>query len=162
MNLANTISVRDWSSAMLLQWLIAATRVAILLGVARLLRGLWLRPLQIYEGLRKQGVKGSAFIPIVGNQPEVVRLLYGAASTPMNRSSNEIVPRILPYYTKWSKIYGESFVYTFGSEVRLVISDPEQMKEILSNKFGHFPNQPATPTSRDLMGDGLVLAKGEK
>ncbi|KAJ7514149.1 hypothetical protein O6H91_23G030500 [Diphasiastrum complanatum] len=133
---------------MFLQWLVAATGVAILLGVVRLLMILWLRPLQIYEGLRKQGVQGPPFVPIMGNQPELVRLLDQAASTPTNRSSNEIVPRILPYYTKWSNIY--------------VISDPELMKEILSNKFGHFPKETAAPASRDLMGDGLVLAKGEK
>ncbi|KAJ7514147.1 hypothetical protein O6H91_23G030300 [Diphasiastrum complanatum] len=102
---------------MFLQWLVAATGVAILPGVARLLRGLWLqRPLQIYEGLRKQGAKGPPFIPIVGNQRELVRLLDHVASTPMNRSYNEIVPRVVPYYTKWSKIYGNNLKnYYFGT-----------------------------------------------
>ncbi|KAJ7514220.1 hypothetical protein O6H91_23G033700 [Diphasiastrum complanatum] len=147
---------------MLLQWLIGVAGVACTFGVSRLLINLWWRPWQIYKALQAQGVRGPPFIPIWGNQPEVVRLMAEASSTPMNLSSNEIAPYVFPHYTRWSKIYGEMFVYTFGSEVRLTITDPELMKEILSNKFGHFPKVSPSALDRDLLGDGLVLAQGEK
>ncbi|KAJ7299641.1 hypothetical protein O6H91_23G010800 [Diphasiastrum complanatum] len=147
---------------MLLQWLIGVAGVACILRVSRLLRDLWWRPRQINKALRAQGVRGPPFIPIVGNQPEVARLMAEAGSMPMNLSSNEIVPRVLPHYARWSRIYGETFVYTFGSEVRLMITDPELIKEILSNKFGHFPKVSPSALDRDMLGDGLVLAQGEK
>ncbi|KAJ7532184.1 hypothetical protein O6H91_14G075100 [Diphasiastrum complanatum] len=116
----------------------------------------------IADCLRAQGVKGPPFFPIVGNQPELVRLLAEAGSKPMKSSSNEIVPRILPHYTKWSKIYGETLIYTFGSEVRLTTINPELIKEILGNKLGHFPNVTGTPAIRDLFGDGLSMSNGQK
>ncbi|KAJ7532188.1 hypothetical protein O6H91_14G075500 [Diphasiastrum complanatum] len=147
---------------MFLQWLLAVTGVACIFKLARLLRALWWRPLQIYKCLRAQGVKGPPFFPIVGNQPELVRLLAEAGSKPMKPSSNEIVPHILPHYTKWSKIYGETLIYTFGSEVRLTTTNPELIKEILGNKLGHFPKVPGTPAIRDLFGDGLSMSNGQK
>ncbi|KAJ7545060.1 hypothetical protein O6H91_09G105200 [Diphasiastrum complanatum] len=147
---------------MFLHWLVAVAGIACILGVTRLLRDLWWRPWQIYKSLQAQGVKGPPFIPIVGNQPEFMRLVAEATSTPMKRSCHDIVPRVLPYYTTWSKLYGDMLVYTFGSEVRLTITDPELIKEILSNKFGHFPKVSPNAQTRDLLGDGLVFAKGEK
>ncbi|KAJ7296578.1 hypothetical protein O6H91_14G074900 [Diphasiastrum complanatum] len=147
---------------MFLQWLLAVTGVAFIFRVATHLRDVWWYPLQISKCLQAQGVQGPPSFPIVGNQPEIVRLLAEAGCKSMKPSSNEIVPRILPHYTRWSKIYGETLIYTFGSEVRLTITDPELMKEILSDKFGHFPKVPASPAVRDLFGDGLVTSSGEK
>ncbi|KAJ7570360.1 hypothetical protein O6H91_01G117100 [Diphasiastrum complanatum] len=146
---------------MFFQWLVVVTGIACILEVARVLRDLWWQPWQICKRLQAQGVKGPPFIPIVGNQPEVARLLAQATSTPMERSSHEIVPHVLPHQTKWSKLYGDMFVYTFGSKVRLTIADPGLIKKILSNKLD-FPKVSPSVLIRDLFGDGLVLAEGEK
>ncbi|KAJ7541705.1 hypothetical protein O6H91_10G072000 [Diphasiastrum complanatum] len=145
---------------MYLEWLVIACILAL---IVRLLRNLWWRPLQIYKDLRAQGLMGPPFIPIVGNLVELNRLLAEAPSTwIMKNPSNEIVPYILPYYTAWSKIYGETFVYCVGSQVRVTITDPELIKEVLNNKFGHCPKLEPTTAARDLLGDGLLTATGEK
>ncbi|KAJ7513684.1 hypothetical protein O6H91_23G010700 [Diphasiastrum complanatum] len=147
---------------MFFRCLAAVTGLACMLGVARMLRDLWWQPWQICKRLQAQGVKGPPFIPILGNQPEVARLLAHATSRQMERSSHGIVPYILPDYTTWSKLYGDTFLYTFGSEVRLTIADPALIKEILSN-YKDFPKVSPDVLVRDLFGDGgLALAEGEK
>ncbi|KAJ7548617.1 hypothetical protein O6H91_07G019400 [Diphasiastrum complanatum] len=144
---------------MFFQWLVAVTGIASILGVGRLLRDLWWQPWQICKRLQAQGVKGPPFIPIVGNLAELARLAQGT-STPMERSSHEIVHRLLPYCKTWSKLYGDTFVYTIGSEVRLTIADPGLIKEILSNK--DFRKVSPNALVRDMFGNGLAVAEGEK
>ena len=44
---------------------------------------------------------------------------------------------------------------------RVTIRDPELVREILSNKFGHFHKQKISPFGR-LLANGLVSYDGEK
>ncbi|KAJ7555376.1 hypothetical protein O6H91_05G035300 [Diphasiastrum complanatum] len=147
---------------LLLQWVAGMGAVAWLLAhLARLLRDSVWTPLRIHKAMKAQGVKGPPFKLFYGNQPDIVRMLADVSSSPLNLS-HDILPWILPYYTNWRKIYGETLLYWFGSAAILTIADPEIMKEVLCNKFGHFPKVEGPAAVRDLFGDGLVLATGEK
>nr|ACN39923.1 unknown [Picea sitchensis] len=74
--------------------------------------------------------------------------------------SHDIVPRITPEYHKWCQIYGEPFFYWYGIHSRLYISEPELIKEVLSNKFGHYDKPTPRPILLALLGRGLVFADG--
>ena len=55
----------------------------------------------------------------------------------------------------------ETFLYWFGMQPRICISDPELAKQILSNKFGFYVKPSTTPPVQILAGNkGLVLISG--
>ncbi|KAJ7298629.1 hypothetical protein O6H91_08G070500 [Diphasiastrum complanatum] len=147
---------------MLLYCLAVVLGALLLVTVSKLVRNLWWRPLCVRSVLEAQGVKGPPPKLLVGNQPAVKQMLQEVSSTPLRSISHDIVPWILPHYERWSKIYGETFLFWWGMEPRLTISDPDLIKEILSIKFGHFPKLPMTSASKDLFGDGLVTSNGER
>lgn len=49
----------------------------------------------------------------------------------------------------------------FGPTPRVTITDPELVREVLSNKFGHFEKPAASPLVK-LLADGLANYEGEK
>ena len=56
---------------------------------------------------------------------------------------------------------GETFLYWFGMQPRICISDPEFAKQILSNKFGFYVKPSSRPSVQTLVGNkGLVLISG--
>lgn len=55
---------------------------------------------------------------------------------------------------------GETFLYWYGTEARVFISEPEQAKEVLSNKFSFYPKPKPRPTIAALLGKGLVFVEG--
>ena len=56
---------------------------------------------------------------------------------------------------------GETFLYWFGMQPRICISDPELAKQILSNKFGFYVKPSSRPSVQTLLGNkGLVLNSG--
>jgi len=55
---------------------------------------------------------------------------------------------------------GERFLYWYGTEPRICISDVELAKEILSNKFGFYAKPKTRPSIVTMIGEGLVLLNG--
>ena len=49
----------------------------------------------------------------------------------------------------------------FGPTPRVMIPDPELVREILSNKFGHY-GKPKSSRFGKLLADGLINHEGEK
>ena len=59
------------------------------------------------------------------------------------------------------KIAGKMSFTWFGPTPRVTIPDPELVREILSNKFGHFGKQRSTRIGK-LLANGLANHEGEK
>ena len=57
---------------------------------------------------------------------------------------------------------GEDFVAWFGPKARLNVFHPDLIKEILSNKFGHYEKFSSHPLIMQLIGQGLVGLQAEK
>lgn len=70
---------------------------------------LWWRPRKIEEHFSKQGIRGPPYRFLVGNAKELVSLMLKASSQSMSFSDHNILPRVLPFYHHWKKIYGEFF-----------------------------------------------------
>jgi PHYB activation tagged suppressor 1 len=55
---------------------------------------------------------------------------------------------------------GERFLYWYGIEAMIVISDVELVKEVLTNKFGFYPKRQVRPSTVTMIGEGLALVEG--
>lgn len=55
---------------------------------------------------------------------------------------------------------GTPFLYWFGPQPRICVSDYNLVKQILSKKYGHFVKNDAQPAILSMIGKGLVLVEG--
>eukprot|EP00253_Pinus_taeda_P027601 PITA_27601 len=128
--------------------------------VVRIFRDLMWRPYAFQKVYTAQGIRGRPYQTLSGSVPEYTQLLKEAHAQPMQNISHDIVPRVTPHYHKWCQIYGETFFYWYGTHPRLYISEPELIKEVLSNKFGHYGRVTPKPFALALLGRGLPLLDG--
>ncbi|KAL5715189.1 unspecific monooxygenase [Ranunculus cassubicifolius] len=118
-------------------------------------------PWRTQKHLNKQGIQGPSYRLFYGNSIEIRDLIKEAQSKSIP-FTNDIIHRVTPHYYKWSKTYGKTFLYWFGSTPRLAIAEPDMIKEILVNQSGCFHKTEFNPLSKPLFGDGLVGLVGEQ
>ncbi|XP_022997665.1 cytokinin hydroxylase-like [Cucurbita maxima] len=122
----------------------------------------WLTPRRIRKRMAKQGVYGPDPRPFTGNILDVVELVKESMANDMSSTSHDIVDRLLPYYSAWTKQYGKRFIYWNGMEPRLCLTEMELVKEILgksSNVCGRSWMQ--RQGTKHFIGNGLLMANGE-
>ncbi|KAL9273862.1 Cytochrome P450 734A1-like protein [Drosera capensis] len=129
--------------------------------VTKVMIVLWWRPMKITKHFSKQGIKGPTYHFFIGNMKDVVELMRKASSQPMALSHN-ILPRVLPFYHHWKKLYGGTYLIWFGYSPRLTISDPTLIREIYSTRSESCEKYESHPLVRKLEGDGLISLKGER
>ncbi|KAJ3674383.1 hypothetical protein LUZ60_004999 [Juncus effusus] len=140
--------------------LISAFFLFLLWGTLRALEWAWFRPRRLDRVLRRQGMRGTVYRPISGDMKENSRLNKEACTKPMPLS-HDIVPRVQPLLYRTIKEHGKFSFTWFGPYPRVTITDPELVREVLSNKFGHFGKQKFSRIGK-LLADGLVSYEGEK
>ncbi|KAI8527473.1 hypothetical protein RHMOL_Rhmol12G0078300 [Rhododendron molle] len=57
---------------------------------------------------------------------------------------------------------GRNYLSWYGPQAQLVVTDPELIKEIMNNKDGVYLKGRLDQFAKKLLGDGIVLAEGEK
>ncbi|CAK7322511.1 unnamed protein product [Dovyalis caffra] len=124
---------------------------------------IWI-PLRIQHHFKNQGITGPSYRPILGNLAELRRLYAAVQSSKKMPLSHDIVHRVLPFYQEWSKKYGKMFLFWYGTKPRLVISDPDMIKEVLvnNNVGGSYEKLALNPLGKVLFGEGLVVLEGKK
>uniref|UniRef100_A0A2P2JFW3 Cytochrome P450 734A1 n=1 Tax=Rhizophora mucronata TaxID=61149 RepID=A0A2P2JFW3_RHIMU len=117
-------------------------------------------PWKIEVHFKKQGISGPGYRPIFGNSLDIRRLFAQAQSksVPFN---HDVLHRVSPFYYEWSRTYGKTFLYWFGSRPRLAIHDLDVIKEVLMNTSGSFEKVGMNPQAKVLFGQGLVGLKGQ-
>jgi len=142
--------------------LAGAVALLVFYTVKFLYTNLWV-PLRKERHFKRQGIGGPGYRPIVGNSSEI-RRLYGEAKSEASPSfeHDNVLRRVVPFYERWSRAHGKTFVYWFGSTARLAISEPEMIKEVLMNTRGEYGKVPYNPQSKLLFGQGLVGLEGEQ
>ena len=55
-----------------------------------------------------------------------------------------------------------NFLQWYGPQAQLIITEPELVKQILSNKDRSYPKTKVSSEIKKLLGDGIVLSEGEK
>ncbi|CAN0896234.1 Cytochrome P450 CYP749A22 [Linum grandiflorum] len=133
----------------------------VLVNILRFLNQVWLRPIRIQSAMNSQGIKGPPYRFLHGNTKEINDMITEAAHNPME-ISHQMLPRIMPHVHSWTKIYGMNFLNWYGTRPQLVVTDPELVKEVLSNKEGTFPKKFIQSYADKFLGNGLLTSQGEK
>ncbi|ONK66181.1 uncharacterized protein A4U43_C06F4960 [Asparagus officinalis] len=122
----------------------------------------YLSPCRIRLAMSKQGVHGPKARFLVGNLPEIASLVAKTTSSDMESVDHDIVGRLLPHYVLWSKIYGKRFVYWYGSEPRLCLTDTDMIKEFLSSKHVQSSGKSwmQQQGTKNFIGQGVLMANG--
>ncbi|KAJ4839537.1 hypothetical protein Tsubulata_047559 [Turnera subulata] len=126
------------------------------------LREVWWTPIFMQSMMRKQGIKGPSYRLIHGNTKEIISMRKQSRTNPMEMSHHHILPRIQPQIYSWTKIYGMNFLSWYGTRAQLVVTDIELIKEMLTNKEEIYGKIGFQGYITKLLGDGLVLSRGEK
>ncbi|KAF2287150.1 hypothetical protein GH714_038445 [Hevea brasiliensis] len=145
------LSKLDWLSLLLLLGLY---------GTGRIAYSIWWKPKSLERKLKKQGVKGTPYKLLVGDMKNCIRMITEAWSKPINLT-HQIVQRVDPFTLNIVQKYGKISMFWNGKTPRLIISDPELMKEVLFNKQGHIQKPPVSPLIL-ILARGLTLLDGEK
>lgn len=149
-------------------------------------------PFRIEYVMRSQGIKGPSYKFLHGNTKEILDMQAQSRGRPMDHSSHEIFPRIMPHVYLWVKLYGNksisfhlfefrylynnfkyffnstfvilgrNFLNWYGPQAQLVVTETELIKEIMYNKDGVYPKIELEGYAKKLLGDGLASTKGEK
>ncbi|XP_010242111.1 PREDICTED: cytochrome P450 CYP72A219-like [Nelumbo nucifera] len=120
---------------------------------------IWWRPMKLEKYLKKQGIKGPPYRLLYGNLKEERKMKEEAQSKPISLSHN-ITQRVVPLTDHTMKKYGKMSVVWYGVTPTLHIMDPEQVKDILSNKIEQFQKL-HNPFTEQLL-PGLANYEGEK
>ncbi|KAF9610848.1 hypothetical protein IFM89_025258 [Coptis chinensis] len=120
----------------------------------------WLKPKKLEKCLREQGIKGPPYNFMSGNYKETMSSRQAARSKPTELSHN-IVPRVIPFIHHTIEKYGRLSFCWYGSNPRVNITDPDMIRDILSNKYGDFAKISPTPLGKMLI-TGVVTYEGEK
>jgi len=120
----------------------------------------WLKPKLLEKRIKSQGIRGTPYKLLIGDMKEFVRAITEAWSKPISLT-HQIVPRVDPFTLNLVQKYGKISMSWAGTRPRLIIKDPEMMKEILSNKLGHFQKPPLNPLIL-ILTRGLTTLEGEQ
>ncbi|KAF6986930.1 hypothetical protein CFC21_004619 [Triticum aestivum] len=123
----------------------------------------WWRPRRLGRALRSQGLRGTAYRPVAGDSPLMQRLNREARSRamPLGVGCHDVVPRAMPLFHRAMHEHGKMSITWFGPVPRVTITKPELVREVLSNKFGHFEKLKFGRLQR-MLHNGVGSHEGEK
>ncbi|KAH0643390.1 hypothetical protein KY289_034364 [Solanum tuberosum] len=105
--------------------------------------------------MKSQGMQGPPYKFLHGNFKEIEEMRKDSINDAMDQLSHDIFPRILPHIFSWKKLYGPNFLYWYGLQPELVVTEPELLNEILSNRNNNYPKMDLEGFPKKLLGDGL-------
>ncbi|KAF8657455.1 hypothetical protein HU200_060016 [Digitaria exilis] len=121
----------------------------------------WWRPRRQGRVLRSQGVGGTTYCSLAGDAPLSERLERVARSRPLPLGCHDVVPRAMPLFYQTVKQHGKTSITWFGPVPRVTITKPQLVREVLSNKLGHFGKLKLGRLQRRLH-NGVGSHEGEK
>ncbi|MQL93211.1 hypothetical protein Taro_025851 [Colocasia esculenta] len=159
-----------WSEWINRSWDVGSLLLVVLLAVAwggasvvalRGLRWAWWTPRRLERVLRQQGIGGNPYQLLVGDMRDLMRLNKEARSRPMPAISHDIAPRVYPLLHQSMAKHGKICYTWFGPCPRVIVSNLDMTRDILSNKFGHFERPKINPLM-ELLVTGLLGYEGDK
>ncbi|KAJ0961259.1 hypothetical protein J5N97_000759 [Dioscorea zingiberensis] len=129
--------------------------------VWRTLEWLWWKPRRLERELKRQGLRGGKYRLFHGDLKDNARLMKDALSRPLPPYSHDVAQRVIPLVHQAIKIHGKMSITWLGPYPRVSLMDPELIREVLSNKFGHFVKPNFSPLVK-LLAQGLASHEGEK
>ncbi|CAE5967298.1 unnamed protein product [Arabidopsis arenosa] len=139
--------------------IVSVTVVVVSWWIWRTLQWVWFKPKMLERYLRRQGLAGTPYTPLVGDLKRNFSMLAEARSKPI-KLTDDITPRIVPYPLQMFKTYGRTLFTWLGPIPTITIMDPEQIKEVF-NKVYDFQRVHTFPLAR-LIAAGLASYEGDK
>nr|QAV52437.1 cytochrome P450 monooxygenase 72A562 [Barbarea vulgaris subsp. arcuata] len=127
--------------------------------VWRTLNWVWFQPKMLESYLRRQGLSGTPYTPLVGDLKRSSKMLTEARSKPI-KVNDDITQRVVPYPLQMLKTYGRTFFTWTGPIPTITIMDPELIKESF-NRANDFKKVHSFPFAR-LVTTGLASYDGDK
>ncbi|KAL8196354.1 hypothetical protein R6Q57_024649 [Mikania cordata] len=112
--------------------------------------------------MASQGIKGPPYRFIHGNTKEIAAMKDQANTRTFTDISHDIYPRIQPHFFTWFQLYGKNFLNWYGPQAELVITEPEIIREIASNRSVSLARPDLGSYHKKMLGDGLVTSSGKK
>ncbi|KAF9660803.1 hypothetical protein SADUNF_Sadunf19G0001600 [Salix dunnii] len=132
-----------------------------LIILVKFLNKVWWTPIRIQSLMKSQGIEGPSYRFLHGNTKEISSMIRKIRSSPQELRHHTL-PMVHPHFHSWIKIYGMNFLQWYGPQAQLIITEPELVKQILSNKDRSYPKTKVSSEIKKLLGDGIVLSEGEK
>ncbi|CAA7029979.1 unnamed protein product [Microthlaspi erraticum] len=133
--------------------------VVVLWWIWRIVEWVWLKPKMLESFLRKQGLVGTRYTPLVGDVRRTFSMLKEARSKPM-KPTDDLISLVMPYSSHMLNTYGNTFFTWLGPIPSITIMNPQLIKEVY-NKVYDFPKTHTFPLVA-LITDGLANADGDK
>ncbi|KAJ8771907.1 hypothetical protein K2173_027084 [Erythroxylum novogranatense] len=130
--------------------------------LVKFLYRVWWTPIRVQHLMRSQGIVGPSYRFLYGTNDQLLKMRTEALSRPMTDLSHNIYPRIQPHLYLWINKYGTNFLQWFGPQPQLVMSEPDLIKEVLTNKDRIYRKPPVQGYSKKILGNGLFTSQGEK
>ncbi|KAK6931101.1 Cytochrome P450 [Dillenia turbinata] len=146
---------------MLMVLFLSSLLLYLLFVVFKFLHKAWWAPIWMQRFMVSQGIKGPSYKFLHGNTKEILSLRQESGSKPMGLSHN-IFPRLQPHFHLWTKLYGGNFLFWNGTKAQLFTTDLDLIKDVLNNKNGAYTKTESKGFLRSLVGEGLVMAEGDK
>jgi PHYB activation tagged suppressor 1 len=140
----------------------AALAVVLLPWLWAALAHLVWRPYAVARAFARQGVRGRPYRFFVGDTGEVRAMRAATSGQTLERSSHDIIPRVMPHLRAWKSLYGKVFFWWSGSSPVLFAGNYDMVKRVLSDKAGLYRKPEPSPALMALMGRGLVFTEGEE
>ncbi|WZY83822.1 hypothetical protein YC2023_030206 [Brassica napus] len=125
----------------------------------RTLKLVWYRPKMLESYLRRQGLSGTPYTPLVGDLKRNFSMMMEAKSKPI-KLTDDISPRVVPFPFEMLKNHGRTFFTWLGTTPTITIMDPEHIKEVFKKIYDF--QKPHTFPLGDVIAKGLATYDGEK
>ncbi|XP_074379901.1 cytochrome P450 72A397-like isoform X2 [Apium graveolens] len=127
----------------LFQIAIAVAVISATTVIWRVLNWVWLRPKKLEKHMRKQGFHGNSYRFLYGDTIENMSMLMATRSNSIS-ISHDVPSRTTPFLCKLVRDYGKRTFFWAGQTPRIVIMNPEMVKEVLNNHL-KYPKPVAHP-----------------
>ncbi|XP_059284995.1 cytochrome P450 CYP72A219-like [Lycium ferocissimum] len=101
----------------------------------KVLNWAWFRPKKLEKFLRQQGLSGTSYRLLHGDLKELYKSIKEAQSKPINDLSNNIAPRIIPYFIQTISKCGKKCFVWFGPRPMIIIMESELIREIFAKNY---------------------------
>ncbi|WVZ82186.1 hypothetical protein U9M48_029475 [Paspalum notatum var. saurae] len=141
--------------------LVAALAVVLTRWLWAALVNLVWRPHAVARAFARQGIRGPPYRFFLGSTGEAQAMRAAASGATLDRSSHDIVPRVMPHLRAWTSRYGKVFLWWQGPRPVLCVGDYDMVKRVFTDKSGVYVRQEQLPVIVTLMGRGLPLINGD-
>ncbi|XP_028763684.1 11-oxo-beta-amyrin 30-oxidase-like [Neltuma alba] len=126
-----------------------------------MMKWLWLNPKRMERMLRDQGLQANPYRFWIGDLWEMVKMQEQVKSLPIpSHHSHDLAPRVLSFVHHIANKYGKNSFIWFGPTPRVILRNPEQVKEMLNRNYD-FTKRQVNPLIKYL-GSGLGTYDGDK